>query len=80
MNFLTYASIGQFIVIQRLAFLKYMNTLHTLQTYYILCINAVAFIIYGIDKHKAKKAKWRIPEATLLLLADLEEASVLGLE
>ena len=40
-------------------------------TYYLLAINAVAFIMYGIDKYKAKKAKWRIPEATLLLLAVL---------
>ena len=39
--------------------------------YYLLAINAVAFIKYGIDKYKAKKAKWRIPEATLLLLAVL---------
>ena len=46
-----------------------MNTLHTLLTYYILCINAVTFIIYGIDKYKAEKAKWRIPEVTLLMMA-----------
>ena len=39
--------------------------------YYLLAINAVAFITYGIDKYKAKKAKWRISEATLLLLAVL---------
>ena len=37
--------------------------------YYLLAINVVAFIMYGIDKYKAKKAKWRISEATLLLLA-----------
>ena len=36
--------------------------------YYLLAINVVAFIMYGIDKYKTKKAKWRIPEATLLLL------------
>ena len=37
--------------------------------YYLLAINAVTFIIiYGIDKYKAKNAKWRIPEATLLLM------------
>ena len=36
--------------------------------YYLLALNAVTFIVYGIDKYKAKKAKWRIPEATLLLL------------
>ena len=40
-------------------------------TYYLLAINAVAFIMYGIDKYKAKEAKWRISEATLLLLAVL---------
>ena len=48
-----------------------MNTLHSYLTYYLLAINAVAFIMYGIDKYKAKKAKWRISEATLLLLAIL---------
>lgn len=48
-----------------------INTLHSYPAYYLLAINAVAFIVYGIDKYKAKKAKWRIPEATLLLLAVL---------
>lgn len=48
-----------------------MNTLHSYLIYYLLGINAVAFIMYGIDKYKAKKAKWRISEATLLLLAVL---------
>ena len=46
-----------------------MNTLHSYLAYYLLAINAVAFIVYGIDKYKAKKAKWRISEATLLLMA-----------
>ena len=46
-----------------------MNKLHSYLDYYLLAINAVAFIVYGIDKYKAKKAKWRIPEVTLLLLA-----------
>ena len=48
-----------------------MNTLHSCLAYYLLGINAVTFIVYGIDKYKAKKAKWRIPEVTLLLLAVL---------
>ena len=48
-----------------------MNTLHSYLAYYLLAINTVAFIVYGIDKYKAKKAKWRISEATLLLLAVL---------
>ena len=36
---------------------------------YLLAINVAAFLVYGIDKLKAKHAKWRISEATLLLLA-----------
>lgn len=32
-------------------------------------INIIAFLVYGLDKFKSKKGKWRIPEATLLLLA-----------
>ena len=48
-----------------------MKTLHSCLAYYLLALNAVAFIMYGIDKYKAQKAKWRISEATLLLLAVL---------
>ena len=36
---------------------------------YLATINMVAFILFGIDKLKAKHAKWRIRESTLLLLA-----------
>ena len=36
---------------------------------YILGINVIRFLVYGIDKLKAKRGKWRIPESTLLLLA-----------
>lgn len=36
---------------------------------YILGINVIAFLVYGIDKLKAKRGKWRIPESTLLQLA-----------
>lgn len=32
-------------------------------------VNAVAFIVYGIDKYRARNGKWRMPEATLLMLA-----------
>ena len=42
---------------------------HVIIIYYLLIINAVAFIVYGIDKLKARKGRWRISEATLLLLA-----------
>ena len=37
--------------------------------YYLLAINIVSFFLYGIDKYKAKKNKWRISEATLLMIA-----------
>ena len=37
--------------------------------YYLICINILAFLVYGIDKWKARNGKWRISEATLLLLA-----------
>ena len=36
---------------------------------YLVAVNLVTFIIYGIDKFKSKRAKWRVPEATLLGLA-----------
>lgn len=39
--------------------------------YYLLGINLLTFFVYGIDKWKAKRDKWRIPEATLLMLAAL---------
>lgn len=38
---------------------------------YLLAINVATFVTYGIDKWKAKKTKWRIREASLLLLAVL---------
>ena len=37
--------------------------------YYLIVINVVTFLIYGIDKRKAKQGSWRISEATLLILA-----------
>lgn len=36
---------------------------------YLLIINAVGFILMLVDKFKAKKNLWRIPEATLFLVA-----------
>jgi|GEM_PF-119260 len=37
----------------------------------LVALNVVTFVAYGIDKWKAKHGKWRISEATLLLLAVL---------
>ena len=36
---------------------------------YLLAVNMTSFLVYGIDKYKAKKGRWRISEATLLLMA-----------
>lgn len=36
---------------------------------YILIVNLLAFVTMGIDKHKAKAGRFRIPEATLFILA-----------
>lgn len=38
---------------------------------YLLIINALAFMLMCIDKQKAKKHAWRIPEAVLLSIAVL---------
>ena len=38
---------------------------------YLAVINVVTFFMYGIDKWKAKKSKWRIREAAVLGLAVL---------
>ena len=37
--------------------------------YFLVSINILAFIVYGIDKWQARQGKWRISEATLLLFA-----------
>ena len=36
--------------------------------YYLAAINLVTFLVYGIDKLRAKRGAWRIPEKTLFLL------------
>lgn len=36
---------------------------------YLVLINVITFIVYGVDKSLAIKHKWRIREATLLMLA-----------
>ncbi len=38
---------------------------------YLAVVNIITFFLYAIDKHKAKKNKWRIPEKTLIAWAFL---------
>ena len=37
--------------------------------YLLIGINVLTLIVYGVDKWNAKQGKWRISEATLLMLA-----------
>jgi uncharacterized membrane protein YsdA (DUF1294 family) len=50
--------------------MKEMNLPHIVLIY-LAVINVVTFFMYGIDKWKAKKSKWRIRETALLGLAVL---------
>lgn len=43
--------------------------LYTLLLLYMLFINVVALIMYGVDKYKAVHSAWRISERVLLLVA-----------
>ena len=36
---------------------------------YIILINLIAFVVFGIDKRKARKGQWRVPESILFILA-----------
>lgn len=36
---------------------------------YLILINFMTFLLFGEDKKRAVKQKWRIPERTLLLFA-----------
>lgn len=36
---------------------------------YLLLVNMVTFCVYALDKRKAKRRRWRIPESTLLGLS-----------
>lgn len=38
---------------------------------YLLVINIITFFVMWLDKHKAKRANWRIPEKTLFTLVFL---------
>lgn len=45
-----------------------MNAI-TLIIIYLIAINFISFTVMGIDKYKARKRTWRIPESTLFVLA-----------
>ena len=36
--------------------------------WYLAAVNLVTFTVYGVDKAKARRGAWRVPEKTLFLL------------
>ena len=42
-----------------------MNILKYILALYLIVINITAFAMMGVDKKRAKKHEWRIPEARL---------------
>ena len=55
-----------------------MNELHI----YLLIINALAYLLFGIDKSKASKRQWRIKESYLLGVCSIGGAigGILGMK
>ena len=47
-----------------------LNRIHIVLIY-LAAINVVTFFMYGIDKWKAKRSKWRVSEAALIWMAVL---------
>ena len=43
--------------------------MHQYFIYYLLAVNALTFLLYGMDKYQAKKGRWRKSEATLLMMS-----------
>ena len=48
-----------------------MNTIERIILLYLVIVNAAAFLLMLIDKRKAIKGLWRIPEKTLLTVCAL---------
>ena len=48
---------------------------------YLIIINIISFILYGLDKYKAINNKWRIPEMVLISISFLGGGigSILGM-
>ena len=51
-------------------------------TVYLTVINLIAFGMYGVDKQKAIRKQWRLPEAQLLAVAALggSVGAILGMQ
>lgn len=54
--------------------IKEIFTLQNIILYFII-INLIGFFIMYIDKQKAKKGKWRIPEKTLFIITAIRRGN-----
>lgn len=45
-----------------------MQPVITYLLWYLAAVNLVTFTVYGVDKSKARRGAWRVPEKTLFLL------------
>lgn len=54
----------------------------TILTVYLIFMNLLAFLLMGLDKSKARRNRWRIPEKTLFLSAILGGSigAILGMQ
>ncbi|WP_312492749.1 DUF1294 domain-containing protein [Anaerosporobacter sp.] len=66
-----------------MTFLEYISKYSILAILiYLVVMNIIGFTIMGIDKSRAKRGAWRIPEKTLFLIAILGGSigSILGMK
>ena len=51
-------------------------------TLWLILVNLAAFVLMGVDKYRAKRGAWRIPERTLITAALMggSPGAILGME
>ena len=54
-----------------MSFIEKLQSVSPVLWWYLLAVNILCFAAMGIDKYKARRNKWRIPEKTLFLFAAL---------
>ena len=61
---------------------SWIKMLENILVVYLVFVNIAAFGMYGIDKQKAIRKQWRIPEAQLLAVAAIggSAGALLGMQ